>query len=157
MINECENKAKDCSAVYWLTLLLQECPWLHAHEDSSDERGSLHPRPVQQPFLLHTRDDPALLPQQAAHQGRRTHVPALPRHRPAPLTLTIETPLSLLPGHNMGGCIFVTKWLYSKPHFFFCDGTTCGRQSLVFPLSEGWWCFPPHCGIDHSKKLQCQW
>lgn len=66
-------------------LVFQECPWLHAHEDSP-QRRSIHPGTVQQSLLQHSRNDPPLLHQQAAHQGGGTHVPALPSHRPAPIT-----------------------------------------------------------------------
>lgn len=152
MINEYDNKAKDRSAVYWLTLLFQECPWLHAHEDSSDEWGSLHPRPVQQPFLLHTRDDPALLPQQAAHQGRRTHVPALPRHRPAPLTVS-----------------FSFTWT-KHGRMYFCDKVVVFQTTLLLLWWDHVWKTKPRVSTFRGvvmfftslwyrplRKLQCQW
>ena len=89
-------------------VLFQECPWFHAHENSSDQRGSLHSRPVQQPFLQHTWNDPALLGQQAAHQRSWTHVPSLPCHWPASLA----------------------KWLCKHLFTFVLQwtGPFCGRQ-----------------------------
>ncbi|XP_035274002.1 trithorax group protein osa-like isoform X1 [Anguilla anguilla] len=59
--------------------LPQEQPGLHAHETDPDQRQQVHPGPEQLPVRQRARDHPLLLQPQAANQGGRAHVPAVPR------------------------------------------------------------------------------
>lgn len=84
-----------------LLTVFQERPRIHAHADPAVPRvRELRPRPVQQPVPVHPGHDPALHAEQAAHQGRRAHVPASASHRAAPLrplrTVSILTSKYLL-------------------------------------------------------------
>ena len=55
-------------------LKFQKLQGLYAHEDRRRSRWQVYPRPVQSAVSQHSPDDSVLFGQQAAHQGRRTHV-----------------------------------------------------------------------------------
>lgn len=90
----------------------QEQPGLHAHEAVADEGEQVHPGPEQLPLWQRAWDHPFLLQPQAAHQGRRTHVPALPCSHQDTIVLWV-TCRRRPPQHSLGHPVaprFLSLW-----------------------------------------------
>lgn len=90
----------------------QKQPGLHAHEAVADEGEQVHPGPEQLPFWQRAWDHPFLLQPQAAHQGCRTHVPALPCSHQDTIVLWVpcrRRPLQYPLGHPVAPS-FLSLW-----------------------------------------------